>query len=240
VITGCEELPTQPEGSTFDPSTALDPKRLSPDDREAVILEALISLRPDLYCSDRPYKAINGMAVSEYNYLEGDGPAYADLRNQYGTGYASLRPEWAFYTNIHVYGLYGGYGRGGQCAYFANLILYRSGVYRRKFPTYALCYNDFNGARRYTKAVRDLKPGDVIRTKTANGHTAIVIAILSRNSDGSVKAVDVIDSNFVSWPNTSKQEIIGRHPLTRGDSRGGVQDLNNYYGLDLIKLVANT
>ncbi len=199
--------------------------RLAGDPRQAVIQEGYYALNPGHYGYSSKY--INGCAVSDWNYLANDLNAYSLLKGS--NWYGSYASGWSlFYSNPSAYGFSGGYGRGGQCVYFANLLTYRSGVYQAIFPTYATCLNDYNGARRYTKPYRNIQPGDIIRTYATNGHTAIVVAVLAGTPGSSVTSVDVIDANYIG------NEIIGRHIISSSGSGNG--DLDNYYAVDLIAL----
>jgi len=181
-------------------------KALSSDPRTAVVLECYYALRP--YCSSAPYKSIFGNAVSEWNYLCSDLNAYRVLKGWYGTAYSSvwslfyIDPPWS-------YGCYNGIGRGGQCRYFANLILYRSGVYQRCLPAYTSAG---------LMQIRFARPGDVIQRTSGCRHTAVVVKVLEGIAGYSVTRVDVIDSNFVGGDG---QEIIGMHQI-------GGTDLSNY------------
>lgn len=197
--------------------------RLASDPRLAVILEAFYSLDP-CHCGSSN-KSIGPWAAGDWHYLTNDMNAYNVLKGWYGSNSST----WGiFYSNPGSYDLYGGYGHGGQCVYFANLLTYRSAVYQAVFPSYAACLVDYNGNRRYTKPYRNIQPGDIIRTYTANGHTAIVVAVLSGAAGSSVTSVDVIDANYIG------NEIIGRHIISTSGSGNG--NLANYYAVDLIAL----
>lgn len=198
--------------------------RLASDPRQAVILETYYALWTAI--NGTSPKSIGPWAAGGWNYLVNDMNAYNVLKGWYG----SYSSGWSlFYSNPGSYGFYGGYGRGGQCVFFANLITYRSGVYQKVFPSYATCLADYNSAsRRYTKHYRNIQPGDIIRSFATNGHTAIVVKVLAGTPGSSVTSVDVIDCNFIG------NEIIGRHIISTTGS--GMGDLDNYYAVDLIAL----
>lgn len=208
--------------------------RLSDNNRRAVVLEAFYALRPshDGGCD----KTINGNCVSNWNYLNNDPSAYGVVKGWYGcyssvwttsgdgSGCANNNYPISFYNNPASYGYgtfggsYGNIGRGGQCKYFANLILYRSGSDQGTFPTYSNMWA--NTETDMTKA----KEGDVILTYN-NGitnHVAIVVEI-KKDGNGQVTGLDVIDANFVSdISGTMNREVIGRHLFS-------ISYLNQYY-----------
>jgi hypothetical protein len=200
--------------------------RLSSDPRQAVKLECFYALSQAI--NGYSTKSINGNAVSNWNFMANDLNAYNVMKSRYGSN-ASV---WGlYYSNPASYGCYGGYGRGGQCVHFVNLILYRSSVYQGTLPSYATCLANYNSSRSYTKPFRQLRVGDIIRSYSANGHTAIVVAILAGVEGSSVTSVDVIDANFVGGMGN---EIIARHIISTSGS--GYGDLDNYYAVDLIAL----
>lgn len=193
--------------------------RLSSNNRRAVVLEAFYALRPshDGSCD----KFIGGNCVSSWNYLYNDYSAYSTMKSWYGcnssvwtfsgdgSGCSYPAAPTSFYSNVAYYGYYGTYGRGGQCKYFANLILYRSGSDQRFMPSYANMWG--NTESDLTRAV----PGDIL---FANGfHTAIVVEI--KRTSGVVTGLDVIDANFVS-DSGSNREVIGRHEFKISQIQG--------------------
>ncbi len=98
-----------------------------------------------------------------------------------------------------------GYGRGGQCKYFASRIVTRATGGRYSLP---------GGYYYATGDISWCQPGDVIQRSPDYGlqHTAIVFAVLARDSNGRATKVDVIDANFVNYP----YEMIARHYLPYG------------------------
>lgn len=219
--------------------------RLASDTREAIKYECFYALNPGHHGGSN--KNIGGWAASDWNYLASDLWAYRVLKDWFGgcssmwKGPHSADPTWGcwptkskgqycFYCYPHNYGLYDWFGRGGQCKYFANLILVRSGTYRYKLPTYQQVIDDYNGSRNYTKLAGEAEVGDVLQTKWVNGHTAVVVEILSGTPGEWSTSIDVVDSNFIG------DEIIGRHILDINYS--GIWDLDNYIAIDMIKLGA--
>ncbi len=178
-------------------------------DRAAVVNEANNALMGPYYGPPNP----NGQ-IGMWNYLYSDMNAYWHTRNywsgRYPYGYMSDATDSylkkLFYDGkIQEYGFYGGKGRGGQCKYFANLILYRAGVISSKtdpFPTYAEMQQNSNPAS-------SAKPGDVL---FQNGyHTAIVTSV-GRDSIGAATSITVIDSN---WVTGGGNEVIGMHTYNK-------------------------
>ena len=198
--------------------------QLSNNNRRAVVLETFYALRPsyDGGCD----KTIGGNCVSSWNYLNNDYSAYNIVKSWYGCSFASLwkvsgdgcGSGWpaSFFNNVAAYGYgtfggwYGSVGRGGQCKYFANLILYRSGSHPYQLPTYATMWDYGNGVERnFALAV----PGDILTSNPAFApHTAIVVEIKPNG-------LDVIDANFVSDAG-SNREVIGRHLMLFTDLDG--------------------
>ena len=188
-------------------------------DRQAIVLEAYYAVTGSQhYC---PYvgSGDSDRRIGRYNYLLSDVGAYWHTREN---RWASRYPDWAVSSNsdnrlrrlllagnLPAYGLAGGVGRGGQCKYFANLVLYRAEVAGADpMPRYA----DLQG-----RSSRYARPGDVL-FKQNPPHTALVVRVLRGNPDsGTVTGVQVVDSNWVGNSGRNS-EIIGIH---------------NYYGSQL-------
>lgn len=240
-----QSVPAAPIDSTASPVLPVvpivRPMRLAADPRQAIIEELFYALNQAH--TGFSNKAINGNAVSDWNYICSDQNAYSVMRSRYG----SNSSVWgSFFTGLDrvnggylvptTYGLSGGYGRGGQCVYFVNLILYRSATYwdnNRFLSGYGDYIYDYNHGRQSTKPLDQVQPGDVIQTTWNNGHRAIAVLVF-RDASGRVTAIDVIDSNFC---NGDGAEIIGRHLMKRIDTgkpgNGGVSDLDSYFALKL-------
>ncbi|MEK7158325.1 MAG: hypothetical protein AAB733_02015 [Patescibacteria group bacterium] len=221
--------------------------RLGSNDREAVKLECFYALNPSH--NGTSGKKINGWTVSDWNYLASDLNAWSAVRDCYGSAWCGLDGNATYsgcshggyswhmikgskscYRYPSAYGYQDGYGRGGQCRYFGNLILYRSGTGKR-LPTYTAVINDYNSSpRRYTKLGGEARVGDLLQTKWSNGHTAVVVQILEGREGVWSPKLDVVDANFVGGDGA---EIIGRHILDVNAS--GTSDLDNYIAIDLDK-----
>jgi hypothetical protein len=198
--------------------------RLSNNNRRAVVLEAFYALRPshdgscDKFTSD-------GKCLSNWNYLANDLNAYNYMKSAYSSG--CFASDWAvpgdpcpnfisgpmasFYSNVGSYGYgtfggpYGNIGHGGQCRFFANLLVYRSGSYMLTFPSYAAMWG--NVETNLTKAVE----GDIL-TSYPPYHTAIVVEI--KRTGSTVTGLDVIDSNWIPDISGGNREVIGRHVIS--------------------------
>ena len=201
--------------------------RLHWDTRTAIKLEAFYALNPAH--NGGSSKSIGGWLVSDWRYLTSDMNAYNVAKGWYG-GNSSV---WSmFWSNPVRYALYGGYGRAGQCRYFVNLIMFRSGTYQSPLPTYNNVVYDFNHGRSYTKMAEQVRKGDILQRRSPD-HTAIVVAIIRGQEGQSVRAVDVVDANYVGGRGN---EIIGRHILDVNYS--GVADLDDYIAIDVVALGA--
>ena len=173
-------------------------------DRQAVVNEAYYAVAGIPYS----YPPSN---VGQWNYLLSDVGAYWRTRDNWTVRYPPdscmtdnnddrLR-DLFLAGNLPAYGFAGGVGRGGQCKYFANLLLYRAGVANvDPMPTYL-------GLQEQSRSSGYAKPGDVLFRQ--NYHTAIVTQILRGDpNEGTVTGVQVVDSN---WVNGKGNEIIGMH-----------------------------
>lgn len=200
-------------------------QRFASTDRRAVVLEAFYALRPshDGSCD----KTITGQCVSNWNYLNSDIGSYQVLKSWYACNasdwavrsdtcyYAGALTGASFYSALGTYGYgtfggsYGPLGRGGQCTFFANMILHRSGSHSSPFPTLQTMWA--NTEPNLQKAVE----GDVIQVygdSHFTNHVAIVVEI--KRSGSVITGLDVIDANFISdVPGMADREVIARHLL---------------------------
>lgn len=216
---------------TFGAFVAESQAALSSNKRRAVVLECFKALRPtyDGGCDKTITNGSGTWCVSNWNYLDNDWYAYNYMKNAYrcnssnwrtgtetdGFGCQVYYSPVSFYLSSYPYGYgtYGGnngdVGRGGQCKYFANLILYRSGSDQNILTSYAAMNLDIPNQGDPALA----KQGDVLFTLQEGSnyniwHTAIVVEL---KPDG----LDVIDSNYVSdISGTPNREVIARHLLT--------------------------
>lgn len=216
---------------TFGTFVAESHAALSGNKRRAVVLECFKALRStyDGGCDKTITNGSGTWCVSNWNYLDNDWYAYNYMKNAYrcnssnwrtgnetdGLGCQIYYTPISFYQSSYPYGYgtYGGnngdVGRGGQCKYFANLILYRSGADQSILAS----YDTMNTAPPEQKGDPAFaKQGDVLFTLREGSnnnilHTAIVVEL---KPDG----LDLIDSNYVSDNNTPNREVISRHFLT--------------------------
>jgi hypothetical protein len=150
-------------------------------------------------------------------------PSFYDLPDFYGLSTAG--------------GQYQPVGRGGQCFFFANLILYRSGADTSFFPLVKdMWTNTITDAN-----LQDAIEGDVILDHDDTDqafepdHVAIVVQIY--RNDNTITALDVIDSNYltdVTSPRTGEREVIGRHAfcvvsVAEGCQFDNVQVISSHY-----------
>lgn len=202
--------------------------------RRNVVLEAFYALRVthDGGCDN----LISGNCVSSWNYLNDDATFHSSDSGQPDTSSYGVVKGWYgcdssvwvtnpldpcyyngttpvdFYRFAANYGFgpwsgqYGAIGRGGECKYFANLILFRSGSYKGRLPSYAEIManstSNFQAAREGDILVSSLLP-----------HVAIVVEI-KRDTNGNVSHLDVIDANWLRDTPGGWREVIGRHSLS--------------------------
>lgn len=192
------------------------------NNRQSVVDEAYYS-----------YSGVHGSSASSpltWNYLLSDVGAYWHTRDYWGQPGGRYYPVVPYMTNtpnsqmrdyfvsgnIPAYGRYGGSLRGGQCKYFANLVLYRAGVSNvDPMPTYS-------SMQANSKSASYAKAGDVLFKP--NVHTAIVTKVrVGSSSAGTVTSVEVIDSNAMG------DEMIGKHIYSSGLSSWRVWKGVSYY-----------
>ncbi len=196
--------------------------RLSQNDRRAVVLEAFYALRPSYDGGSDTTIGVN--CAGSWNYLVDDLHAYDFLKKVYGCNASLWRVHWdvsgcwgdgptSFFDNPwgYGYGEYGGsfgpVGRGGQCKFFANLILYRSGADQRIFPYWPDMWDSS------TDDFGRVREGDVILTygQGITNHVAVVVEI--KHDWWGISGLDVIDSNWLTDNGQPDREVIGRHLL---------------------------
>lgn len=191
------------------------------NDRQSVVNEAYYA-----------YSGVHGSSAPSpltWNYLVSDVGAYWHTRDYWTVRYPvdgymtnANDPTMRKYFidgNIPAYGRYKGSLRGGQCKYFANLVLYRAGVSNvDPMPTYT-------NMQANSKSANYAKAGDVLFK--SGYHTAIVTKVLKGSSSaGTVTSVEVIDSN---WVGGAGNEMIGKHIYSSGLSSWKVWKGVSYY-----------
>jgi hypothetical protein len=179
----------------------LDGETIPPEEQGLYqkFLEESAKVPPEMVCSALPdywrYACWREIcyALSAYMYNLGQ---YGQSRRDYTwQGRIWLAGDWD-YDGL-------GYGRGGQCKYFASRIVTRATGERYSLPS---------GYNYATGDIGWCRPGDIIQKATSLTHTAIVFEIRSRDGSGRATSIDVIDANFVNYPN----EMIARHYLPYG------------------------
>lgn len=167
-------------------------------------------------------KTIGGNYAGDWNWLTSDG-SYSTVRGWFGCNSSDWAvngdscPQLAgwvsFYSNPWQYGYINSYspqlnfyGRGGQCVYFVNLVLYRAGAYGQlpNLPTMWV----------QSISISNVQPGDVLQRYNVPGqinHVAIAVQVYKTN--GVVTSVDVVDSNWIT-DYGANMEIIGRHNIS--------------------------
>jgi len=159
-------------------------------------------------------KAIDGNIVSDWNYLANDVPAFKAVKGQHGEESSVCD----YFGTDDEYALKSGIGRGGQCVFFAQLILRRGAGYTRLLPK----WSDLHPAD-YPSA-RDAQPGDLVfhKSGTDSGQMAVSVKRLTGG-------IDVVDSNYVGYNQEAysvgvrdgkrHSEVIGRHTVTPSQIR---------------------
>lgn len=185
------EVNQEPEGrGTWDPSGW----------QLAIIREAKYALSRRMNGTSRNiYKYGSGYYfVGDWNFVNSDANALRTVKSTCNLPTGSYGIWWERND-----GRWLKIGRGGYCKFFANLVQWRAtGGRKGCLPTNTSASGSIDW----------VEPGDIIQKPQYYGHTAIVIKILARYSDGRVKKVDVIDSNYIGGDG---KYIIARHPISR-------------------------
>lgn len=153
-------------------------------DREAVIREAYFAVMGDVNAFPGPTRQ-----MGKWNYMTFDIPAQTrTIAELGGVWYAG---DTTPVVNGYVpRGYFDGIGRGGQCLFFINLLLYRSEADRTsdKFNSWA------NDIYPYAAEMTSNRPwpGDII-FKPADSSSQHIAIVVSRSGD----SVGVIESNGV-------------------------------------------
>ena len=213
----------------------------SSNTRRAVVLEAFYALRTAHDGGCNAY--VNGNCISTWNFLNDPNQwpsnAYGTVKGWYscnasvwaipaidgcsnGSGLAS--PP-SFYSNVASFGLstaggyYGNVGRGAECTFFANLVLYRAGAIGYSFPSLSQMAGNVDSN------LQDAVEGDIVQAYgdgTYPNHVAIVVQIYRNGSQ--IVALDLIDSNYISdttQPPAYPREMIARHAFCTVNSGQG-------------------
>ncbi|MDP3057455.1 MAG: CHAP domain-containing protein [bacterium] len=153
-------------------------------DREAIIREAYFAVMGDV-------NAFPGTTqqLGKWNFMDFDRPAQTRTINELGGVYYAgettpIIDGWV------KYGFNNSIGRGGQCLFFVNLLLYRSEADRTAGKFNSWSYDIYPYA---TEMTNDRPwPGDII-FKPADSTSQHIAIVVSRSGDN----VGVIESNGV-------------------------------------------
>lgn len=193
-----------------------------------IVHQAYYALDPS--ASGTSSQTISGDYAGDWNWLTSNGN-YRNLSSSYYNSPYCFASDWAFTNDSsgcpHLAGLSSFYqdpngygyapsaiplamhGRSGQCVYFVNLVLYRAGLTN----IISLNIATMNGQ---SLPLSYAQPGYVLQRYDASvKHVAIIVGV-TRDGNGNVTAVTVVDSNWVSdyGPN---MEIIAKHTIWNPD-----------------------
>ena len=194
-------------------------------DRQAVVNEAWYAMSGNPYaCPTTYYK---GYMVSNWNYMADDMSAQKVIVGRFGSaaGWTATRVA----NGEKQYGYYQNMGRGGQCLFFVNLILYRSEADQRY-------HNRWSTLESSSAPIDNMKPGDIIFTlkkwgKAPYNHAAIVV-YKSGNTVGLIES-NWVDANPTATPpigSASGGEIISYRTTTISNLRNAGYKV--YTGVD--------
>lgn len=147
-------------------------------DREAVVNEAYYAVT-----GQGPNFLPVGSWVGRWNYMGSDVSAQSIIYGKFGSDFAGWTA--AIVNNQVPYGYYENAGRGGQCFFFVDLILYRSG----SIPENNLPIN-WDQIEASWKSIDYAKSGDVIFKPRSIGRHIAILTI--RNGDYAT----VVESNY--------------------------------------------
>ena len=207
-------------GPSQDLASSRAASQIGNDKRMAVVYECFYALRQSWLNPPNqwgPYDSpkIGYDVAGNWAYLSSDVDGYNHIKSKFDRYYHS-DDETSDMTSPN-YAVRGGWGRGGQCLFFVNLILWRSVHY--DLPKSWASYSTSRPSARNAQA------GDVVFKKGSPNHIAIVVV---KDSSG----MDVVDSNFEGYgskrpqyhiiPSSISSEIIGRHYYNNAtiDSQG--------------------
>jgi hypothetical protein len=223
------------DGNDWGGFAVLSTNSFSTNPRRAVVLVAFYALRQshDGGC-DQTIPSTNGNCVSNWNFLNDQNYPGPQAISQLVPSFGINASDWAipsdtyydansdtgispsFYSDLADYGYgtsggnYGSVGRGGQCVFFANNILYRS-----QSDTSARL-NFLDMSNNADANLQNTVEGDVLflygdeNSGFTTNHVAIVVELYP-GPDG-IEALDVIDSNYIpDISGVSNREVIARH-----------------------------
>lgn len=162
-------------------------------DRLAVIDEANFAV------TGQPYYYPSGQLLGQWNYMGYDIVAQQTIINRLG----SYNAGWTtpIVSGLVPNGYVNGMGRGGQCLFEINLLLYRSGSDTRDV------HKSWAHIESYSAQIDNPRPlyaGDIVFKPRPNQHIAMVV---SRSGDN----VQLVESNYLGGTNA---EVLSIRPTT--------------------------
>lgn len=163
-------------------------------DRDAMIEEAYFSVTGVVGSHPFPTSSLLG----QWNYMTYDIPAQNIIIGRLGSGNAGWTTPVTYDVNPNGYvpnGYLDNKGRGGQCLFFVNLLLYRSEADRR-VASGANCNYCWANIETHSIAIDSARPkrGDIVFKPRPGQHIAVVVY---RNGND----VWLVDSNFATGGN---------------------------------------
>lgn len=231
---------TSPIPDQSSSSAALQPHNITSDRRMAVVYEAFYAMDPSWLNPSNQTGPTTGIPIvggtaSKWNYIGSDWTGASHVADQsYGNATVS-----SFFGPSDSYGRYQSIGRGGECLYFANLILWRSHLITDNRAIYTSW-----GSIVDCGPATDGQPGDLVfykNKKNIKDNNHIGVYVYKRDSTH----FDVIDSNYLGTAKDSQysvspknptllyrsySEIIGRHTVSSADGWRLFRGNGRWYG----------
>lgn len=178
-------------------------------DRQAMIEEARFAV------TGTPYAVPADKVMGKWNYMAYDIPAQTEIIKRltsanagWSTPVINGNVPYGWYNDP----IYGYVGRGGQCLFFVNLLLYRSEADRR-WISQGVNHASWDYIEARWVQIDNIRPksGDVIfKPRTLGRHIAVVT---KRNGD----TFDIVESNYFSgnpYAEFGKGEMISHRSTT--------------------------
>ncbi|MBU4580699.1 hypothetical protein KKB43_06860 [Patescibacteria group bacterium] len=151
-------------------------------DRQAMINEANFAV------TATTYGCVGCSFYGRWNYLNYDVPAVKAVAGRFGNNATYVGWTATGVANgKYWYGFIDGAGRGGQCLYFVNLLLYRSEADRRQYIPDGVRHYYWPDVNKQAADITTVKAGDVIFIPST--HAAVVVW-RSGNS------IEIVESNY--------------------------------------------
>ena len=167
------------------------------------------------------WKFSSSAAYATGDYASDDSTAWSTMRTAYGTtGNVSCKDSGAASCYVTVNSsTVANYAyqpdtsgtwhyRGGQCKFFQNLVLYRSGIYRYTLPTDSTTAASSSTSASYPLATTaNIAVGDALRIPSGGQIHSVIVVVY----DSATQKVLVVDSNYTGG---AGREAISAHELT--------------------------